>query len=224
MTPLVIVPARAGSVGVPNKNFRELPDGSTCIGRAIAMGRRVGDVIVTTDHPSFRPAGVGLHRRPPYLASDTATMGDVVRDVIAVLPELVPDDATIVLLQPTAPLRKLRTVQQCLAVMSRDDIDLVATARAVPEAYLPDRVLVARHGAIRPATDRWAANRQDARRAYVADGVCYVFRRHVAEMLFDYARLKVALVTSHAPTINVDTMADWHALCAVIRSRRRPDA
>jgi len=226
MTPLVIVPARVGSKGVPNKNFRELPDGTTLTQRAAAMGLHFGDVVVTTDYPRLGditlPFNVTRHRRPAELASDTATMQDVVLDVLAAYPG--EPNQPISLLQPTTPFRSQRTIQKCLHRLYTGSVT-VTTAYPVPQAFSPDRVVVRDGKGFRAATEGGygapsGTRRQDARQAYVRDGQCYVFARETTTW-WDWTFYEDLLVMDE-PTINIDTELDWQVACARIRADQTP--
>jgi hypothetical protein len=224
MTPLVIVPARLGSKGVPNKNFRPLPDGSTLTQRAATIGVQFGDVVVTTDYPRLGditlPFGVTRHRRPSELATDTASMWDVVREVL----ETYPGDETqpIILLQPTTPFRSREVIEKCVALLD-GDVRLVGAATEVPEQYRPDRVLRIDVWAgvplATPVSDSWAENRQSARRAAIYTGECYAFWRERA------GGYRAVVLTE--PQLNIDTESDWDLACARIRAEaltRQKDA
>ncbi len=106
-----IIPARAGSKGIPGKNLWAY-DGISLLVRAIRLGRhcaRVERVIVSTDSAEMqnvaKAEGAECPRlRPPELASDTATTADVVHHVIA---DMTITTSHILLLQVTSPLRTL---------------------------------------------------------------------------------------------------------------------
>ena len=69
-----VVPARKGSVGVPDKNIRPLGS-SSLIGRAIETAEELGgEIVITTDYDQslFRaPRGALLMDRPPHTAPRT---------------------------------------------------------------------------------------------------------------------------------------------------------
>lgn len=104
-----IVPARAGSKGIPGKNLWR-HDGVTLLERAIRLGQSSGlvsRVIVSTDSPEMQEialqAGAECPRlRPADLASDTATSAAVVEHVLA---DMGVSSPHLLLLQVTSPLR-----------------------------------------------------------------------------------------------------------------------
>jgi CMP-N,N'-diacetyllegionaminic acid synthase len=106
-----IVPARAGSKGIPRKNLWAY-EGVSLLARAIRLARHcdgVERVIVSTDSAEMQAiaAAEGAEcpeLRPSALATDEATSVDVVRHVIQ---SMAVTSDHILLLQVTAPLRTL---------------------------------------------------------------------------------------------------------------------
>ena len=106
-----IIPARAGSKGIPGKNMWSY-EGVTLLERAIRLGRacgRVNRVIVSTDDLHMRDLALATGAecpslRPPHLATDTATSAAVVDHVLL---ESDIREGHILLLQVTSPLRLL---------------------------------------------------------------------------------------------------------------------
>jgi CMP-N,N'-diacetyllegionaminic acid synthase len=106
-----IIPARAGSKGIPGKNIWSY-QGVTLLERAIRLGKacgRVGRVIVSTDDSRMRDLALAAGAecptlRPAHLASDTATSVAVVEHVLR---ESAITGGHILLLQVTSPLRLL---------------------------------------------------------------------------------------------------------------------
>jgi CMP-N,N'-diacetyllegionaminic acid synthase len=106
-----IIPARAGSKGIPGKNLWS-HDGISLLARAIRLGRhceQVERVIVSTDSAAMQAIAISEgaecpHLRPAELASDTATSSAVVRHVIDAMAV---NSDHLLLLQVTSPLRTL---------------------------------------------------------------------------------------------------------------------
>ena len=119
MRTLGIVPARAGSKSIPGKNRREFM-GKPLVTWAIECGiRTCKHVAVTSDDPYIlglaRQYGVEAVERPGHLAEDTTPMLPVLQHVLArqAAHGGEPCEA-VVLLQPTAPLRKDAHINQAL--------------------------------------------------------------------------------------------------------------
>lgn len=106
---LGIIPARAGSKRLPGKNTRPLcgkPLIAWTIEAAIRSGKLDRIVVSSDDEKAIdvaREYDVDIRRRPAWLATDTASIYDVVRQMFRSYP--CRDDDSVVLLQPTSPLR-----------------------------------------------------------------------------------------------------------------------
>src|SRR5262245_55729709 len=110
---LGLIPARGGSKGVPGKNLRPLA-GKSLVQRAYecAVASGVVDrVVLSTDDPRIAAAAreFGLEApfiRPAEFARDESPMMDVILHALGALRETgyLPD--ALLLLQPTAPLRR----------------------------------------------------------------------------------------------------------------------
>jgi len=105
---LGIIPARAGSQGLPGKNLRLLagrPMTQWTIDAGLAS-QTLDHLVVSTDDPGVvalsRQAGVQVVDRPDHLAGPQASVMDAVAHTLGVLGE---KWDYVVLLQPTSPLR-----------------------------------------------------------------------------------------------------------------------
>ena len=111
---LIIIPARGGSKRLPKKNVKPLA-GKPLICwtiEAAIKARLDAKIIVTSDDDEilgltdlYKNSGVFKRKRPEHLATDTASTVDAVIDVIELEQALGSNPQTIILLQPTSPLR-----------------------------------------------------------------------------------------------------------------------
>ena len=123
---LIIVPARAGSKGIPFKNLLEI-DGKSLIGHAITVAFDSNlnvDVVLSSESDQILKEGLKygarLHKRPESLATDTATTIAVVEDVlntVKYIPELV------IVLQPTSPFRTKEDLIESILLVRNSDCD-----------------------------------------------------------------------------------------------------
>jgi len=211
--PLVIVPARAGSVGVPGKNFKLLPDGSTLVERAVKIGQQIGQVMLSTDAgiaelvrgmppPSPR---VQFIQRPASLAQSDTPMSAVVSHVLDLVPG--PPDQPIVLLQPTVPFRTVAQVQACLDESHLNGSQglgyAIATVREVPRPFWRAQPMQSYMDLPEP--------RQSARPLYVFSGTAYVWRR--ADRWPD---AWWPVIEDGQPYLNIDEPSDWAQLVTLL--------
>ncbi|MDO5444347.1 MAG: acylneuraminate cytidylyltransferase family protein [Eubacteriales bacterium] len=112
MKNIAIIPARSGSKGLPNKNIRII-EGKPLIAYSIEAAVESGmfDVVhVSTDSEQYaeisREYGADVpFLRSEELATDTASTWDAVREAIKKYRQLGYCFETVMLLQPTTPLR-----------------------------------------------------------------------------------------------------------------------
>ncbi|MCG2581559.1 MAG: acylneuraminate cytidylyltransferase family protein [Marinobacter sp.] len=124
---LVIIPARAGSRRLPRKNVLPLAGKPMiCWTIEAALQANVSTkIVVTSDDPevlnllSQYPDNVIGVNRDPDLASDSASTFDVVRDVIAREEQAGSHPETIILLQPTSPLRQSEDIRNAVEIFRR---------------------------------------------------------------------------------------------------------
>jgi len=111
---LVIIPARGGSKRLPRKNVKLLA-GKPLICWTIEAAIKANldaKIVVTSDDDeileiadAYKSKGVYKRKRPGNLATDTASTVDAIIDVIESEKLLGNNPKTIILLQPTSPLR-----------------------------------------------------------------------------------------------------------------------
>ncbi len=128
---LAVIPARAGSVGIPNKNIRLL-NGRPLISYSIANAknsRYITDIIVTTDSQQVKiiadQMGVSVHNRPAELADSKATLDGVIYDAAKAKDF---DFDYVVTMQPTSPTLMVETLDNAIAYCIENDLDTVISA------------------------------------------------------------------------------------------------
>lgn len=131
---LAIIPARAGSRGIPNKNIRIVGDHPLVyysIRNAI-RSKYITDIIVSTDSPEVRiiaqQMGVAVHWRDKSLCGDAVTLDAVIADAI---PKRESWDY-IVTMQPTSPTLRVDTLDAAIQYAIDNDLDTVISAINAP--------------------------------------------------------------------------------------------
>lgn len=146
---LVLVPARAGSKGLPGKNLRRV-GGVSLVGHAVRAGKRflsltglAGTVLVDTDSEEIAKEGllwgaIAPFLRPPELATDTTPLVDTVLFAVGRLGKHHGTYDVVVLLQPTSPLREVEDIVDCWKAYDPDVGSVVSIA---PVEHLPEYLL-----------------------------------------------------------------------------------
>lgn len=233
---VALIPARSGSKGVANKNFRTLA-GRSPLNRTIDICNQlrgvINDFYVSTDVDFASNERVFLEEpapryghwvlRPAHLAQDDTPMIDVVKHALEAIPG--PPDQIIVLLQPTQPLRQPKHVRQAITMMrtrrpkgyeweSRSWHSVVSVT-AIPPTHHPDVVVgfIGKQLYRRGRGSDWyylPHRRQDLRPVYIRDGTVYAFRRStVTQYGSIYGQHVAGLVIPPDETCPLDTPEDW---------------
>jgi CMP-N-acetylneuraminic acid synthetase len=131
---LSVIPARAGSRGIPNKNIRIIENHPLIyysIKNAI-KSEKISDVIVSTDSPEVRiiaqQMGVQVHWRDASLCGDEVTLDAVIADAV---PKEQKWDY-IVTMQPTSPTLRVETLDAAIQYTIDNDLDTVISAINAP--------------------------------------------------------------------------------------------
>ena len=118
---IVVIPARAGSKGVPKKNIKSFL-GKPLVQHSIDYAKQshyVKEIIVTTDDKKIKnlskELNISVIDRPESLSGDKATTESAIEHVIE--SKNIQDESIIVLLQPTSPIRPKKSLDKILVLM-----------------------------------------------------------------------------------------------------------
>jgi CMP-N,N'-diacetyllegionaminic acid synthase len=230
MKTLAIIPARAGSKGVPGKNVR-LVHGKPLVAWTIECAlaaRGLDRLVVSSDDDAVLSvargySGLEARRRPAELAEDQTPIVSVVAHSLAEEERAGggPFDV-LALLQPTAPLREPLHVEQALAAL-REGVNAVISVTAAADLHpartydmAEDGVLSARD----PAKEQ--ARRQDLPPVYHRNGSLYVVRRAAFERQHALmARPAVGYVMDERYRLNIDEPRDLLVAEALVAAWRQ---
>jgi len=149
--PLVLIPMRGGSKGIPGKNIKPL-GGLPLLAYTVRAARAVvpdEHICISTDSSDIAAAALaeGLavpFMRPPHLATDTASSYDVVRHALDFYEQALrrPPYPALVILQATAPFRRPNDLPDALAAYYGQPGQVAPAIGHVPDlATLPDMVV-----------------------------------------------------------------------------------
>lgn len=220
-----IIPARAGSKGVPGKNLR-LIAGKPLIAWSIRQARacaRISEVIVSSDGSEILAAaaewGADALARPAELAGDAAPTEPTLIHAACALEKLGRRPDAVVLLQPTSPVRRPESLGRALDVFEKAGADSLLSVcenhaffwknMDAPSA-LYDYTRRPRRQDIAPG-DRW----------YRENGSIYVTRTDL--LLKENNRLggRVALsLMSEEESFEIDTETDFQVVEKILERER----
>lgn len=225
---LAVIPARGGSKGVPRKNIRPV-GGVPIVCQAGLCAREVVEidrVVVSTDDDEIARVaeGCGIEapfRRPPDISGDRATDWELLNHALETMEEI---DAqrydVVVLLQPTAPLRRARDVQGVICLLVDEEFDAVWTVTETDLKYHPVKQMAVRNGLISYVIPAGSSlpMRQELEPIYHVNGVAYALTRGC---IFDQkSRLgeKTGAYIIDGPSVSIDTVEDFDRVEEIIAS------
>ncbi len=216
---LALIPARAGSKGLPGKNIRLL-HGRPLLAYAADAARASGvidRILLSTDSEQIAEVGraVGIDvpfLRPAELAQDDTAMLPVIDHAVAALEASGWPVEIVVLLQPTSPLRTPAHVRQSVELLRSTSADSVVSVVELPRHLSPDYVMRVDGGRLVPFLPDGlrVTRRQDARIAYVRDGTVYTFwRRTLRDKKSLYGDDCRPMVVPAVESLTIDGPEDW---------------
>jgi CMP-N-acetylneuraminic acid synthetase len=230
---MAIIPARAGSRGVPHKNFRELlgkPVICYTIEAALAA-QTVNRVVVTTDEPKMeavcRDYQIDYLARPAELASDMARIDDVLRHACTAAEAqdgYRPD--IIVMLYANVPVRADDIIDRGVRKLIETGCDSVQTVEPVGR-YHPYWLQKLDGDRMSKYIDNTVHRRQDLPPVYALDGclgvVTYQALMAAAGSSNPHAfwgQDRRAVVQKEHETVDIDALRDFFIAEAALREKR----
>ena len=216
---LGVIAARGGSKGIQKKNLALLR-GHPLIYytiRAAQRSKRLTKVILSSDDEEIIAVSEKLgvtapFVRPSCLARDRSASVDVVVHATRFV-EVQEHRAYdfVLLLQPTAPLRTEKDIDQAIALSENSDADSVVSVARVKEPH-PVKMLTLQEGMLRPfLPDSWSERlaRQELDPVFYPNGAVYCVRRDVllsGNTLWGQKTL--AYIMPIERSVNIDTWRD----------------
>ena len=217
MKTLYVIPARGGSKGIPHKNIKPLA-GKPLIGYSIDVARQLAaddDICLTTDDPEIAATAesMGLNvpfLRPASLATDTCGTYEVLIHALDFYRARGIDYDTLVLLQPTSPMRTADDVRAALALYS-PDIDMVVTVKEAASNPYYNCYETDNDGFLHISKgDGGYTRRQDAPKVWEYNGAVYVINvESLRRMpLSAFTRRRMSVMPAER-SVDLDTPIDW---------------
>lgn len=175
-----LIPARAGSKGVPRKNLQKIR-GKTLIEISIEHAKNVGflhNIYVSSDSPEILAIAENLKvkkiLRTSKESSDTSNANVVVNHFIQVNSLINFPNSTIVYLQPTSPFRDSDLLRSCVTLY-KENLKPIVTVRKVVDH--PQKMISVENGRIKNYASDFnpTENRQGLLELLIPSGSVYVF-------------------------------------------------
>lgn len=217
MKPLIIIPARGGSKGIPHKNIKPL-NGKPLIYYTIDVARGVAkdeDICVSTDDPNIIKCveDYGLKVpfvRPAELASDTAGTYEVLLHALDFYEKEGRHYDVVLLLQNTSPFRNSEHVKEALKLY-QPDIDMVVSVNRTKTNPYYNCFEENKEGFLNKTLDcSGFIRRQDAPLTYEYNGAIYVINaEQMKKMPLGKFTKRVKYEMDDLHSVDLDNMIDW---------------
>jgi CMP-N,N'-diacetyllegionaminic acid synthase len=179
MKVLAIIPARAGSKGIPKKNLKVF-DGLALIEYSIIAAqkaKKITRLCVSSDSEEIidiasKYENVYLHKRSPMIAIDTSP---IIETILAVIDDFKEEFDCIMLLQPTSPIRMPQQIDDAITCFEKSKLNGLISVTEMDDTH-PARMYWKNEdnflSSIMPEFE--TARRQEIPKAYYRNGSIYI--------------------------------------------------
>lgn len=204
---IAIIPARGGSKRLPNKNIKLLGE-VPLIAHSIlyAKANFVDRVIVSTDNAEIKKVaikyGAEVLDRPEELANDNSP---TIEALIHVLKNINEPNSTIILLQPTNPLRPEELLKNALSKFTAGNFDSLMTVTRSQQKFgkiIEDKFV--------PYTYDIGQRSQDLDPLYFENGLLYITKSRLIEKGKILGKNNYPMIINHPYAyVDIDTKEDF---------------
>jgi CMP-N-acetylneuraminic acid synthetase len=178
---VALIPARAGSKGVLNKNLQKVagvPLVSIIVNLA-KTSKNIDSIYVSSDSDEILnlafDSGVNPLKRPAEKSDDFATANDVVQHFLDSNSDFNLEELVIAYLQPTSPFTSANSLSRCIELFLEKNVSIVAVKSVSEHPHkmltLDDSGLVKNYISESVPT----ANRQNLPQLFIPTGGIYIF-------------------------------------------------
>lgn len=226
---LIIIPARSGSKGIPDKNIKLLDGKPLIVWTAQAIQRANLSnyiAILSTDSDRYAKVGcdAGLHVpfiRPATCSNDNASALAVIEHALLWFEEeyeYLPEQ--VMWLQPTSPFRPSAIISQALELMERELADGVIGCKEIHRDLTT--LFKSMGGFLRPLCDDTATQtrRQDIEPLLTPNGAMYLCKTAILQGKKSfYSERTIPLVMDSIMSLDIDTLTDWTMAEAFVKAK-----
>ena len=217
MKKLVIIPARAGSKRLPDKNLKLL-DGKPLIMHSIDVAREIfndSEICVSTDSNKIKSIveKSGLHvpfMRPKELAKDNSSTESVLVHALQWYEKNQYKPDIIILLQPTSPFRKTEHINDAIKKISKK-IDMVVSVKESKSNPYFTLYEENEHGFLHKSKKSGYNRYQDCPKVWEINGSIYVINTlSLKKKGFNkFNKIIKNKIDNPIYSIDIDTAYDW---------------
>lgn len=228
MNPLIIIPARAGSKGVPGKNIKPL-NGKPLIQYTIEAALEVTNqqnIIVSTDSEEIKMVveelGIKVPSlRPQELATDASSTNEVLLYELEKLERMGRSCDYFILLQPTSPFRTGKHISEALNLYN-ENLEMIASVketRSNPYFVLKEED---EDGFLIPSKVSSVIRRQDTPNVWELNGAIYIISTEAIKKrkINQFKKVK-KYVMDELSSHDIDTLLDWKLAEVIIKEHKK---
>lgn len=212
---IAVIPARAGSKGIPNKNIR-LINGKPLIYYSIKNAldsKFINEIIVSTDSKEVeiiaRQMGVDVKRRSEELSGDDITLDGVIYDAVKDN-----DYEYVITMQPTSPTLNVETLDSAIEYAIDKKLDTVISAVNKPHlAWKVDE----KGNKVKDYKER--LNRQYLPPYYLETGAFVISKYNVVDEKSRIGKFMDVYEISENEAIDIDTFSDLKYCEEIMKSQ-----
>lgn len=227
MNILAIIPARAGSKGVPRKNIKNL-NGKPLISYSIKSSikcRFINKIVVSTDSLEIskisKNFGAEIIKRPHSLAKDDSTAIEVILHSLDFLEDENYYSDVVILLQPTSPLRTTEDIDNSIKLFCENDCDSVISVSEYEHS--PYWALKYDNNYLKPVFGKeyLKKRRQDLPTTYSPNGAIFISTpQYLKKHKTFYSEKTIPYIMPAERSIDIDTELDFKLAEILLRERQ----
>ena len=224
---LAIVPARGGSKGIKYKNLKKI-DGKPLIYfslKYLSKVKKIDRIVVSTDNNQIKKAvnfffpKIEVLNRSKKLASDKATLTEVVKEVSKALYNKGYKSDYILQIAPTCPFIKPSTVEKIINKLEKKNINCVVTLKRIEHEH-PYRAKILNKknsifkSHIKNINVEKFMSRQDLPEMYCTSGAIYARDYKLLQTFntkiknFCLGKNPIGIIVSDKESVNIDRPID----------------
>lgn len=214
---LALIPARGGSKGIPGKNIRDL-NGKPLIAYTVCAARNskyIDKVVVSTDSQEIASVAQKYGAeipflRPAELATDTSKSIDSMIHCIKSLSKMGENFDTVLLLQPTSPLRDSMDIDAAIETFYRYGGEGLVSVSAVDDHPILIRSLNEK-GELRNLLNQGSTyRRQDMPRFYRVNGAIYIYSSTEILKGISLNDGRIPYIMEKKHSVDIDSLSDFY--------------
>lgn len=216
---IVVIPARAGSKGIPNKNLQKIAGISLVRRAALNASKSTADVIfVSTDSDAIAREvldvpKIEVHMRSPQNSSDEATTESVIQEVRSFFSDKINLADKIAILQATSPFTRVETINRAFEIAKHG----VSTVSVIESVQFRWKLGANKYCDPTNHSKKYRPRRQDVNPELVETGACYAFTvgdfdKHKSR----FSRKVTPILQSESESLDIDTRHDLELARSIV--------